>query len=189
MDKEPEKMNTIELFPTLFFETYINTQLAIDILSEIKKKEPEIRNISEASQSQPIKDYSTDFCHPVEIELFDRFVTEHMCKEFKKINYDVEMKNSWVSCYTGAHGAHAMHNHSKGWNGNGEYACILYLSDIGKTDFFNTSLISDNYIKSIKSRMGKVIVFPGIIPHQFVVDKYDGNSRYTLAFNISLTKS
>lgn len=171
------------LFPTLFYETKINENLAYDIIDEIKQLEPKVRNISEATQPHPISDYATDFSSPLRVELFHQYVVPQLSEEIAEIGYHLSMGTSWVSCYTGPHGSHPMHNHVEGYDGRINYSAILYLSNIGYTDFFTTSPTAANCMHSIKSEVGKVVFFPSIMPHQYRTEMYDGNSRYTLPFN------
>lgn len=176
-------MNELQVFPTLFYEMRIDPKLAIDIVSYIKTQEPAIRNISEATQPHPVSDYSTDFSNPIDVPLFDQYVMPEINNAAASIGYTFELSQYWISCYTGPSGSHPMHNHQEKYNGRIMMSAILYLSNIGFTDFFTTSYTADQYMYSVPSEMGKIIFFPSIVPHQYRAEQYDGNSRYTLPFN------
>jgi len=177
------------VFPTMFYEMNIDPNLAIDIIAYIKEQEPRIRSISEASQPHPITDYATDFAHPIHIPLFHEHVIPAVEASASSIGYKFQLENYWVSCYTGPAGSHPMHNHQEKYNGRIMMSAILYLSDIGFTDFFNMSYSADQYMYSVPSKMGKIVFFPSIVPHQYRAEQYDGNSRYTLPFNGSFIRA
>lgn len=176
-------MIEVPVFPTLFYETSIPEKLAVDILSYIKTREADIRIVSEASQPHPTSDYATDFSCPIDIPLFDQYVLPHVQNEVAQLGYRYELECHWVSCYTGACGSHSMHNHQSGYDGKVHMSAILYLSNVGVTDFFSTSLVASTYMHSVASQIGKIVLFPSIVPHQYRAEQYDGNSRYTVPFN------
>ncbi|MDB4726097.1 hypothetical protein OAF54_01580 [bacterium] len=179
-------MNKLEVFPTIFYETNIGVELANDIVHEIKENEDKIKNTSEATQPHPVTDYATDFCNPVSINLFHNYVLPHLRNEFDAMGYDMQFLQSWVSCYTGPHGSHPMHIHARGYNGQLKFSGILFLSNVGHTDFFSVNMMADEYQYSVPSEQGKIVIFPSIVPHQYRAESYDGNHRYTLPFNIDL---
>lgn len=175
----------LPLFPTIFYETYIEKDICLDIIAEIKSKEEEIKRISEATQPIPIDDYSTDFSVPIKMDLFEKEVVPRLqdyCE--RSLNMRMEMLGSWISCYTGPFGAHPMHVHVNEYKCAMHYSAILYLSNIGTTDFFSASPITQYTQHSVQSEIGKVVFFPSIIPHQYRPDQWDGNNRYTLPFNV-----
>jgi len=179
-------MNRLEIFPTIFYETNIDPRLAFDILEDIKSKKTRIDLVHESTQITPVSDYSTDFIEPIDVPLFDQHVVPQLINEFKEMDVSLEIGNKWVSCYTGPDGCHPMHIHAKRFSGVPEFSAILYLTSIGYTDFFNTTLHSDQYQHSIESQVGKIVFFPSIIPHQYRAERFDGNHRYTLPFNVIL---
>jgi len=174
------------LFPTLFYEIDIDSNLALKVLNEIKDKQNQINTVSEATQIHPVSDYSTDFLNTIPIETFDNEVIPYLQHEWAQLNTRMENIYSWVSCYTGPHGCHPMHNHQDGYRNNLAYSAILYLTSVGSTDFFTVAPSAHNYIYAHESRIGNVIFFPSIIPHQYRTESYDGNNRYTLPFNCEL---
>lgn len=179
-------MNALNVFPTRFYETQINQDLAFAILEDIKSKKPQIDIVHEATQSIPVSDMSTDFSCPIDIPLFDQHVVPHLQQEFNELGIRLTVLQKWVSCYTGPYGVHPMHNHANGWEGIPQFAAIMYLTAAGETEFFNTALHSNQYSLKVSAEVGKVIFFPAIIPHQYNNVSFDGNHRYTLPFNIML---
>jgi len=180
------------LFPTMFFETKIDENLAISVLEEIRSKQFQIDTVSEATQIIPVSDYSTDFCHTIRIDSFWDHVVPQLQEEWSKLNRQMVNIHSWVSCYTGPNGHHPLHNHNMGYDGRLHYSAILYLTRVGCTDFFSLDASAQNHQYSYPSGMGHILFFPSIIPHQYRSEHFDGNARYTLPFNCelaSLTKN
>lgn len=174
------------LFPTMFYETHISHDLCFSVLNEIKSKQSQIDMISEATQIQPVSDYSTDFMHSIRIETFWNDVVPTLQNEMRKINFRMENIQPWVACYTGPCGYHPIHNHEHGYDGRLHYSAILYLTSVGTTDFFTMGSSAHQYRHSEASQLGKVIFFPSILPHQYRSDHFDGNARYVLPFNCEL---
>lgn len=175
------------LFPTMFYETEISKELSFAVLDEIKQKQHMIDTVSEATQIHPLSDYSTDFYHTIRIETFWNDVVPELQQQWKELD-NLMMANiqPWVSCYTGPGGHHPLHNHSVGYNGRLHYSAILYLTNVGMTDFFSVDATAYARQHCEHSKVGKVIYFPSIVPHQYRAEHYDGNARYTLPFNFEL---
>lgn len=174
------------LFPTMFYETEIPKDLCFAVLDEIKSKQHCIDTVSEATQIQPLSDYSTDFAHTIRIDTFWNQVVPILQEQWHQYEKRMENINSWVACYTGPGGHHPLHNHSSGYDGRLHYSGILYLSDVGMTDFFTVDQTASHTQYCHKSRVGNVIYFPSIMPHQYRAEHFDGNARYTLPFNCEL---
>jgi len=174
------------LFPTMFYETQIPRDLCFAVIEEIKNKQEMIDIVSESTQIQNINQYSTDFKHPIHIERFWNDVVPMLQNDWKKFNKQMIDIFSWVSCYIGQEANHPLHNHYTGYGKKIHYSGILYLSDVGVTDFLSidaTAILSQH---QEHSQIGKVIYFPSIIPHYYRPDQLDGNTRYTLPFNFEL---
>lgn len=174
------------LFPTMFYETQIPRDLCFAVIEEIKSKQHMIDVVSESTQIQSVKAYSTDFPHPIRIEKFWNEVIPHLQMDWKNLGKEMMNINSWVSCYKGPSGHHPLHNHQVGYNSKLHYSAILFLSDVGTTDFFSIDATAIASQHTEKSSIGKVIFFPSIIPHQYRSEQLDGNIRYTLPFNFEL---
>ena len=180
------------LFPTLFYETRISKDLCFAILDEIKSKQGQIDTVSEATQIQPLSDYSTDFAHTIHIEHFWDHVVPQLQDEWRQLDKNMINIHPWVSCYTGPGGHHPLHNHTQMYDGRLHMSAIIYLSEVGMTDFFSTDATACTTQHCEKSEVGKVVFFPSIIPHQYRSEHFDGNARYTLPFNcelVNLTQS
>jgi hypothetical protein len=176
-------LNELSVFPTIFYETQIDKDLSLEILKEIKDNQQIVDIISESTQPHPVSDYSTDYAHPLYIKTFWERVVPGLNQELSQFNFTFDVLQSWIACYTGPAGHHPLHNHVSGYDGNIPISGILYLTEVGFTDFFNVSVISQNNTFHVKSEVGKIILFPSIIPHQYRSESYDGNSRYVLPFN------
>ncbi len=178
------------LFPTMFYEIDIDANLALAVLNEIKEKKHHIDTVSEATQPKPVSDYSTDYTNRVPIETFDNEVISFLQNEWSQFNIRMEKIESWVSCYTGPNANHPMHNHhaANGYQYRSSYSAILYLTSVGTTDFFSVTPPASQSFYSHSSRMGNVVFFPSIIPHQYYNNCYDGNERYVLPFNCDLVQ-
>ena len=177
------------LFPTMFYEIDIDANLALAVLNEIKEKKHHIDTVSEATQPKPVSDYSTDYTNRVPIETFDNEVISFLQNEWSQFNIRMEKIESWVSCYTGPNANHPMHNHhATGYQYRSSYSAILYLTSVGTTDFFSVTPPASQSFYSHSSRLGNVVFFPTIIPHQYYNNNYDGNERYVLPFNCDLVQ-
>ena len=176
-------MNEMPVFPTMFYEAHLDRGIAFQVLDEIKSKRQIIDIVSEATQPHPVSDYSTDYSHSIRIESFWDFVVPFLDEQLAELNQKIEIFNSWVACYSGPAGHHPLHNHHLGYDGRNMYSGILYLSDIGNTDFFSTSITCKRNTFTSPSEIGKIVLFPSIIPHQYRSERYDGNTRYVLPFN------
>lgn len=174
------------LFPTMFYETQIPRDLCFAVLDEIKSKQDMIDTVSEATQIHPVSDYSTDFMHTIRIDLFWDEVIPRLQMEWESLGKEMVNIHSWVSCYSGPSGHHPLHNHKPGYDGRLHYSAILYLSDVGMTDFYTIDTTAQNNMYCQKSQLGTVLFFPSIIPHQYRSEQYDGNTRYTLPFNCEI---
>lgn len=174
------------LFPTMFYETEIPKDICFAVLDEIKSKQHCIDTVSEATQIQPISDYSTDFAHTIRINTFWDEVVPRLQMDWESMGKEMVNIHPWVSCYTGPAGHHPLHNHASGYNGRLHYSAIIYLSGVGMTDFFSTDATACSTQHCEKSEVGKVVFFPSIIPHQYRAEHFDGNARYTLPFNCEL---
>jgi truncated hemoglobin YjbI len=180
------------LFPTLFYETQISQDLCFAMLEEIKSKQNRIDTVSEATQIQPLSDYSTDFAHTIRIDHFWDYAVPDLQEQWKQFGKEMVNIHSWVSCYTGPGGHHPLHNHHGGYDNKLHYSAIIYLSNTGMTDFFSIDATANCAQHCENSEVGKVVFFPSIIPHQYRSEHYDGNARYTLPFNceiVNLTQS
>lgn len=177
-------MRVLDVFPSRFFDILLEKQDAFNVLNEILRKKEELKTISAVSQKQSVENYITDYDNPVELETF-RIVISKIEEMFKQYNLSFNLSSYWTSIYTGS-GFHTLHHHQMKRVSDSNYSGILYLSDIGSTEFFSCSPSSyDNYL-CIPSEFGKVVMFPSIIPHTYSPTHNDNNIRYVVPFNFEL---
>jgi len=181
-------LNGLDLFPTRFFEMRLNQVDAFNVLNEILRKEDKIRLISSTRQHQSADEYATDYAYKSEDNIVE---LESMGLVFDKIKSIFEENNSiisfddyWTAIYTKtAH--HSMHDHLSNILDKLNYSGILYLTDIGSTTFFSTNSLSFENKFQIKSEVGKIIIFPSIVPHS-VEPTLDESKRVVVAFNCEI---
>ena len=179
----------LDLFPTRFFEIQLDKVDAFNLLHEIVRKEDEIKIISLTRQNQSIDDYITDFTYDrdsenVKLDNIDK-IFKVIKNNFEENNSNIDIVDYWTSVYF-KNGHHSLHNHRMDILDRCNYSGIIYLSDLGSTDFYSTSLTSFHSKYQCVSKMGKVIIFPSDIPHVALPTYSEENKRYVVAFNCEI---
>ena len=152
-------IDTLEYFPTLFYEVNWTEDEILPLLKEVQEKKEKIK-IKGNSETD---DYWTDYS--VQEKLFEYE------KLIEKVSFSPKLQYShivyWTAIY-GEKGYHASHNH----NGSlfeqidPNMSSILYLSDIGGTQFRNPYQSDQNHqLLYMPSKVGKMIIFPSHILH------------------------
>tara|TARA_Y100001949_G_C15885980_1_gene285972 strand:- start:96 stop:677 length:582 start_codon:yes stop_codon:yes gene_type:complete len=155
--------DTLEFFPTLFYEFTWTEDEIRPLLEEIKEKKVEIK-IQSNSDSRT-DDYWTDYTLPVKLLEYEKLIEKVSTAFFPKLQCSHIVH--WTAIY-GEKGYHATHNHKAGLFEliDPNMSTILYLSDIGGTQFRNP--YQSDQIHSVlymPSKVGKMIMFPSHILH------------------------
>ena len=182
-------LNATDLFPTRFFHFKIDQVDAFNLLNEIKRKEEDIRLISSVREHQSLDEYATDYPQQrgdcvVELEHLNKIFC-NIKDQFDKNNSTIDIKLYWTAIYL-KNGYHQLHNHKDNILDNCNYSGIIYLSDLGGTTFYSVSPTSFESRFFLKSEMGKIIIFPSLLPHAVEPTHNEENKRYVVAFNCEI---
>ena len=176
-------LETVDLFPSKFFSfQFTDTEILQSIVEEVYSKKEKMTATSWAQGGGKSEDnYVTDYKNPQKIESFEVAFSQ-VLNALEQINLQYEMTRYWTALYK-KFSIHELHEHNGGILQPINYSGILYLSDVGLTEFFthNPSSFTNNV--RIPSQYGRVILFPASIPHQVITD-FDFNvERCVIAFN------
>ena len=153
--------DTLEFFPTLFYEFTWTEDEIHPLLNEVKEKTEEIK----IQSNSEIDEYWTDYSDTVKLLEYEKLIEKVSTAFFPKLQYSHIVY--WTAIY-GERGYHATHNH----NGSlfellaPNMSSILYLSDIGGTQFRNPYQSNQtNSVLYMPSKVGRMIMFPSHILH------------------------
>ena len=162
------KIKIQEIFPTIFYEFKFSQEQILPLCEEISAKKIEIKKRYEDSDFEDIRivDYWTDYYNPVNLLEYKKIVVEEILPLFLP-ELRCEHLQNWTAIYeeTGYHGTHN-HTHQLYDIPNINMSSILYLSDIGETEFFNPRQADVTHqAYRVSSQVGKMIMFPAHILH------------------------
>jgi len=103
---------------------------------------------------------------------------------FEENNSIIDIEQYWTAIYTKT-AYHSTHNHASNILDKINYSGILYLTDIGSTNFYSTNPSSFENKFYSKSEVGKILIFPSTIPHS-VEPTMDESKRVVVAFNCEI---
>ena len=178
----------LDLFPTRFFQINLDQVDAYNVLNEILRKEDEIRLISSTRQKQSSDEYATDYRYShtqnsIGLETMN-VVFDKLKIIFEENNSTIDIDSYWTAIYSKtAH--HSSHTHANSILDTINYSGILYLTDIGSTDFYSTNPSSFQDKFTSNSEFGKILIFPSSIPHS-VEPTLDESKRVVVAFNCEI---
>ena len=165
------KVTIKEVFPTLFYEFIFSQDEIIPLCKEMENKKEKIKKLY--SDEFVMMDYWTDYRNPITLLEYEKLI-QKIPSQFisQQLTCEHDKKNSqyvyWTAIY-GERGYHETHNHNESFYDilHCNMSSILYLSDIGHTEFFNPRQ-SDEIHSScrIPSKMGKMIMFPSHMLHR-----------------------
>jgi len=155
------KCEVVEHFPTLFHEFTWTEDEIRPLLEEMQEKKEEIKT----NNIDTVDDYWTDYSVQEKLLEYEKLISKIIVEFLPELQCDHIVY--WTAIY-GEKGYHATHNH----NGSlfeqidPNMSSILYLSDIGGTQFRNPYQ-SDQHHKHfyMPSKVGKMIMFPSHILH------------------------
>ena len=153
-----------ELFPTIFYEFKFSEEQILPLCEEITAKKTEIKK--RYNEEIRKNDYWTDFGRPIELVSYEKLVVGEVISKFLP-EMHCEHVEHWTAIYEekGYHGAHN-HNPMLYDVPTCNMSSILYLSDIGYTEFLNPKLYGVPYQTCrVPSQVGKMIMFPSHILH------------------------
>ena len=164
--------NIHELFPILFYEFQWTEDEIRPLLEEVQNKKETIKERfnPHSSTDELVEDYWTDYSVPVKILEYEKLVEKISTGFLPELqcNHD----SYWTAIY-GERGYHSTHKHIGPLyqSIDSNMSSVLYLSNIGRTHFFNPSQIGVNHQElDIQSEVGKMFIWPahllhGVSPH------------------------
>ena len=161
------RIGRLEVFPTLFYVFDFSQDQIIPICKEIAANKTEIkkRYLESDSSTDAKIDYWTDYNNPIKLFEYEKLI-EEIGKSFLPEMY-CEHIEYWTAIYEEM-GYHGMHNHNPMLYDFPicNMSSILYLSDIGRTEFFNPKLDGVTYqTYNISSQLGRMVMFPSHVLH------------------------
>ena len=148
-------------FPIRFYEFNWTEDEIRPFLEEIQEKKEEIKQ----RNNYEIDDYWTDYLAPVKLLEYEKLISEIIVEFLPELQCDHIVY--WTAIY-GEKGFHATHNHNANLfeQINPNMSSILYLSDIGGTQFRNPYQSDQIHsVLEMPSKVGKMIMFPSHILH------------------------
>jgi len=182
------KFETVEHFPTFFYEFTWTEEQIQPLLKEMYEKSDAIKWMYEHEYAPDprdrVDDYWTDHSKAIELHAYWKLVNEVIEKFRPKFNCIHQAH--WSAIY-GPKGYHATHQHSQSnpFETMGpNMSSVLYLSNIGKTHVFNpnqnASIDPEIFIQSV---LGKMIMFPSHILHRALPHMVEGEERHIVSSN------
>lgn len=171
---------TIQLFPTEIYETFIEEELIDACRAELDIHHE--KNIDNSYTSQYYTDYQKQGLLKLgpATELLHSYVETYAQKGFRE---GYEITHSWVN-YVPKYRVHSAHRH-------GDYnyaAAIVYFDDIGQTNFFDPRVQVYNDREWVnKAEKGKLVIFPAWLLHEMPFHEED-TLRVTMPFNLKRRK-
>ena len=178
------KINNQNIFPTSLFLFEFNKEEIFPLIEEINSKKIKIKNISKfySSHVQVGKHY-TDYGNPIRLIEYEKIMLV-ISNFFINQNKSFNLEYYWSAIYY-ENSVHSTHGHS---NPNikepHNYSCVLYLTDNGGTTFFTPNSTSNDCEFFIKSKVGKLVIFPKTLLHTGV-NKEKGE-RIIISSNIGI---
>ena len=182
------KFETVEHFPTFFYEFTWTEEEIQPLLKEVRESIPAIKWIYENKYAPDPRDrvdeYWTDHATAVDLPEYIKLVSE-VIEEFKP-KFRCGMLAHWTAI-SGPKGYHSCHQHSQSnpFESMGpNMSSVLYLSNIGKTHVFNPiqlgTIDPEIFIESV---LGKMIMFPSHILHRALPHMVEDEERIVISSN------
>ena len=171
------------VFPTLFYKFIFSQDQIVPLVEEIQNKKEEIKKIYRNNKLNPLDDYWTDYKDPIKLLAYEKLI-EEISSQFApqmSCKHDIH----WIAIYE-ARGYHNFHTHNQTLYEptRTNMSSILYLSDIGDTEFFNPRQSDEIYPSMfIPSEMGKMVIFPSHILHRALPHEKKGEEKIIVSSN------
>ena len=182
------KFETVEHFPTFFYEFTWTEEEIQPLVKQAWEKNPAIKWIYENEYAPDPRDrvdeYWTDHATAVDLPEYGKLVDEVVDLFLHKFNCTHQAH--WTAIY-GPRGYHSCHQHSQSnpFETMGpNMSSVMYLSNIGKTHVFNPNQLSsidpEIFLESV---LGKMIMFPSHILHRALPHMVEGEERTVISSN------
>tara|TARA_A100001515_G_scaffold58126_1_gene45898 strand:- start:1197 stop:1784 length:588 start_codon:yes stop_codon:yes gene_type:complete len=167
--------DNLNIFPTEIKTFQFSISKVQPLIDEVLDKKKLIKKRSAVFSAHggvgKDSEYITDYKNPIKIYEFEKLMTE-VGYFFNHHNKNFSITNYWTSFY-GKNVLHDTHNHgnfndTKKTTNN--FASVFYLTESGGTTFYSPNLTSTTCEVTIKSEVGKFLIFPHNLFHS-------GNNR------------
>lgn len=171
---------SIDLFPTTIHEFYI-PELMIDQFREELDSFYE-SNRKDSGVREYFSTYNTSLMRIDDVgkncELVSSYVESSATKILeRRVKIDISFMN-----YVPQGKTHSKHGHAG--PGKEIVSAILYLDNIGHTNFYDPRVQNFNYTPHIvQAKRGKCVLFPGWLEHE-MPPHYESGLRVTVPFNL-----
>tara|TARA_Y100000310_G_C20525096_1_gene735595 strand:+ start:450 stop:1025 length:576 start_codon:yes stop_codon:yes gene_type:complete len=180
-----------EVFPILFYEFIFSQDQIIPLCKEIQDKKKIIKKRHDDQPINPedeVVDYWTDFNDPIKLLEYEKLIEEISSQFLPEM--DCKHVIHWSAIY-GKRGWHGTHSHNPLLYdfSSCNMSSILYLSDIGHTDFFNPRQSDELYrTMSWPSKKGRMTMFPSHILHHAMPHGKKDEERIIVSSNWQVIK-
>ena len=170
------KCETVEYFPTLFYEFTWTEDEIRPLLEEIQEKKEEIKT----NNIDTVDDYWTDYSNPIKLLEYEKLISKIIVEFLPELQCDHIVY--WTAIY-GEKGYHATHSHNASLfeQITPNMSSTLYLSNIGGTRFWNPSEMA--VTSFIPSKVGKMIMWPSYILHTAPPHEKKNEERFVISSN------
>ena len=186
------KWKTTEYFPTLFYEFTWTEDEMRPLLEEMEEKKKAIKwkylNEYAKDPEDRVDDYWTDHAGSVTLDEYNK-LTEEVCNYWKP-HLDVHLIAYWTAIYAkkGYHETHQHNPHPYETVGP-NMSSVLYLSDIGVTQFYAPDQLSGDPDIFIQSEVGKLVIFPAHILHRAPPHMHPNEERIVISANWRISEA
>ena len=175
-------IETIDLFPTRLFTFKIEDEkLLEDITYEVYQNKDRMKAVSWANEVTNHEDFIVDFKSPQKVESFE-IVAKQIQNHFIDMGMKYELTKYWTALYK-KYSVFEMHDHFTHMLQRNNYSGILYLTNVGGTQFFTHNASSFEKNATVHSEYGRVLVFPSSLPHQVITHWDSDVERCVISFN------
>ena len=175
-------MDRIDLFPVRCLHTRIENPQ--EVLDEALSYKEEVKKITKEKVDTCSEYHFTDFGAPVKNKSFEKAIEKALMPLTQEENLNVDIIDYWTAFYEKG-GLHEPHLHCDNIFDKCNFSGILYLSNIGGTQFFCPHNMTTANTVTVEGRMGEVFIFPSLLPHTFA--QAVAGDRVIISFNLSIT--
>jgi hypothetical protein len=137
-------------------------------------------------EEQDISEYATDYSNPITLHEYEK-LTMILKNYFENNNYTYALHNYWTAIYN-KKGYHKPHVHNSGSlyaPQVNNFASVLHLTSIGRTEFCSPHAMGIEHEHSIKSEVGLLVIFPASLFHS-APSSNSNNERVCISANMGI---
>ena len=183
------KINDINLFITNIKVIEFSITEITPVIEEVLNNKKEIKKRSKIySKAGGLGNYLTDFKNPVKIIEYEKLMLM-IGNFFANKGYNFTVNRYWTALYNN-NSFHPMHTHCYPLDEKNHvnYSSVLYLTSEGGTDFYSPNPTSTEGVHTVKSEVGKMIIFPSNLLHGVIYND-NKNERMIISANLGIFKA